>query len=204
MALAALPRRDDEARARLAGVARAARPVVPAGERALPVPGELGELIPTLRRGSVIAVSGAPGAGATSVALQLAAAATSAGEWAAAVELDASIGGLAAAEAGVALERFAVVRRVPPARWAAVVAALLDGIALVLAEVPPYARAGDARRLAARARERGVVLVGLGSWPAEATLRVCAESSEWRGLATRDLSVRVDGHGVPARAVMAV
>ena len=136
MALAALPRRDESARALLADVARAARPVVPAGERALPVPGELGELIPPLRRGSVVAVDGEPGAGATSVALRLAAAATAAGEWAAAVELHGSIGGLAAAEAGVALERFAVVRRVPPARWATVVAALLDGIGLVLAEVP--------------------------------------------------------------------
>jgi hypothetical protein len=202
VALAALPRRDESARALLADVARAARPVVPAGERSLAVPGELGELIPSLRRGSVVAVDGEPGAGATSVALRLAAAATAAGEWAAAVELHGSIGGLAAAEAGVALERFAVVRRVPPARWATVVAALLDGIGLVLAEVPPYARAGDARRLAARARERGVVLVGLGGWPAEATLRVRAEGSEWRGLATRNLKVRVEGHSVPARAVV--
>src|SRR5687767_13152813 len=141
---AALPRRDDEARARLAGVARVARPAVPAGERALAVPGELNELIPALRRGSVIAVDGEPGAGATSVALQLAASATAAGEWAAAVELHGSIGGLAAAEAGIELERFAVVRRVPPARWASVVAALLDGIGIVLAEVLPYARADDA------------------------------------------------------------
>jgi len=211
MALAALPRRDEPARTRLAEVGRAARPVVPAGERALPVPGELGELIPALRRGSVVAVEGEPGAGATSVALRLAAAATAAGEWAAVVELHGSIGGLAAAEAGVALERFAVVRRVPLARWAAVVAALLDGIGLVLAEVPPYARAGDARRLAARARERGVVLVGVGGWPAETALRVRAGGSHWRGLArgtgllaTRDLEVHVEGHGVPARAVVPV
>jgi hypothetical protein len=211
MALAALPRRDDPARVRLGEVGRAVRPVVPAGERALSVPGELGELIPPLRRGSVVAVVGAPGAGATSVALRLAAAATAAGEWAAAVELHGSLGGLAAAEAGIALERFAVARRVPPTRWAAVVAALLDGIGVVLAEVPPYARAGDARRLAARARERGVVLVGVGGWPAEAALRIRAEGSAWHGLArgtgllaTRDLKVSVDAHGVPAYAVIPV
>ncbi|MGI8796102.1 MAG: hypothetical protein ACR2IR_05905 [Acidimicrobiia bacterium] len=211
MPLAALPRRDEQARARLAETGEIARPIVHAGERALPVSGELGELIPALRRGSVIAVEGEPGAGATSIALRLAAAATAAGEWAAAVELHGSIGGLAAAEAGVVLERFAVARRVPPTRWAAVVAALLDGIGLVLAEVPPYARVGDARRLAARARERGVVLVGVGGWPAEAALRVWAEGSEWRGLgcgtgllAARDLGVRVEGHGVPAHGVVPV
>ena len=211
MALAALPRRDDEARARLGEAGEVSRPVVHAGERALPVPGELGELIPALRRGSVVAVEGETGAGATSVALRLAAAATAAGEWVAAVELHGSLGGLAAAEAGVALERFAVARRVPPTRWAAVVAALLDGIGLVLAEIPPSARAGDARRLAARARERGVVLVGVGAWPAEAALRVRAEGSQWRGLgrgtgllAARELGVRVEGHGVPTHAVVPV
>ncbi|MGQ0805756.1 MAG: hypothetical protein ACT4PI_18095 [Actinomycetota bacterium] len=215
MALAALPRRDEQARARLAETGEIARPIAHAGERVLPVPGELGELIPALRRGSVVAVEGETGTGATSVALRLVAAATAAGEWAAAVELHGSLGGLAAAEAGIALERFAVARRVPPARWAAVVAALLDGIGLVLAEVPPYARAGDARRLAARARERGVVLVAVqtigGGWPAEAALRVRTESSEWRGLArgtgllsARELGVRVEGHGVPAHAVVPV
>ena len=211
MPLAALPRRDEQARARLAEAGELARPVVHAGDRALPVPGELGELIPALRRGSVVAVEGETGAGATSVALRLAAAATAAGEWAAAVELHGSLGGLAAAEAGVALERFAVARQVPPTRWAAVVAALLDGVGLVLAEVPPYARAGDARRLAARARERGVVLIGVGGWPAEVALRVRAEGSEWGGLdrgsgllEARELAVQVEGHGVPAHAVVPV
>jgi hypothetical protein len=209
--LAGLPLRDESARARLTRAGEVARPVAHAGERALPVPGELGELIPVLRRGSVVAVEGETGAGVTSVALRLAAAATAAGEWAAAVELHGSLGGLAAAEAGIALERFAVARRVPPTRWATVAAALLDGIGLVLAEVPSCARVGDARRLAARARERGVVLIGVGGWPAEAALRVRAEGSQWQGLghgsgllAARELGVRVEGHGVPTHAVVPV
>ena len=157
--------------------------MVLAGERVLAVPGPLGALLPggAVQRGTVVAVDGDPGAGATTVALELAAAATAAGEWAAAIELDASLGGLAAGEAGVALERFAVVRRVPPARWAAVVAALLDGVSVVLAEVPAYARVGDARRLLARARERDAVLVAMGPWPAEAALRLRAGGSVWRG-----------------------
>jgi hypothetical protein len=208
VALAALPLRDERSREHLDNAARHARPVVLAGERVLVVPGPLGELLPggAVQRGTVVAVDGDPGAGATSVALELAAAATAAGEWAAAIELDASLGGLAAGEAGVALERFAVVRRVPRARWAAVVAALLDGVSVVLAEVPAYARVGDARRLLARARERGAVLVAMGPWPAEAALRLRAGGSVWRGLdagagalAERDQRVHVDGRGAAAR-----
>lgn len=187
--------------------------MVLAGERVLAVPGPLGALLPggAVQRGTVVAVDGDPGAGATSVALQLAAAATAAGEWAAAIELDASLGGLAAGEAGVELDRFAVVRRVPPARWAAVVAALLDGVSVVLAEVPAYARVGDARRLLARARERGAVLVAMGPWPAEAALRLRAGGSVWRGLdagagalAERDQRVHVDGRGAAARGIALV
>jgi hypothetical protein len=215
MAIATLPRRDEHAREHLELVARRARPVVLAGERLVPVAGHLGALLPggAVQRGSVIAVDGAPGSGAASVALQLASAATAAGEWVGAVELDpgaapaaGGLGGLAALEAGVDLDRFAVVRAVPPARWAAVVAALLEGIGMVLAEVPARVRLGDARRLLARAREQDVVLVALsgagGSWPGEASLRIRAEGSLWREpewgggvLGARDLRVRVDGRG---------
>jgi hypothetical protein len=208
VALAALPRRDERSREFLDNAAQHARPVVLAVERVLAVPGPLGELLPggAVQRGTVVAVDGDPGAGATGVAFQLAAAATAAGEWAAAVELDASLGGLAAGEAGVELERFAVVRRVPPARWAAVVAALLDGISVVFAEVPEFARIGDARRLLARARERGTVLVAIGRWPAEAALHLRAGGSLWCGLdlgagmlAGHDQRVHVEGRGVAGR-----
>ncbi|MEI8002129.1 MAG: hypothetical protein WCI50_12340, partial [Actinomycetes bacterium] len=165
-----LPRRDAAARAALAEAARRAQPVTGAHERRLSVPGALGARLPGggLRRGTTVAVGGAPGSGGTSAAFALAAAATAAGEWVAAVELGSSLGVLAAAEAGVDLTRFAVVRRVPPARWATVVAALLDGMGLVCAEVPSGVRAGDARRLVARARERDAVLVALevgAAWP---------------------------------------
>jgi hypothetical protein len=207
VALAALPLRDEQSRELLDRTARRARPVVLAGERVLAVPGPVGGLLPggAIQRGTVVAVDGDPGAGATSIVFQLAAAATAAGEWAAAVELDASLGGLAAREAGVVLDRFAVVRRVPPARCAAVVAALFDGISVVLTEVPAFARVGDARRLQARARERGAVLVTMGPWPAEAALRLRAAGSVWRGLgdgtgalAERDQRVHVDGRGAAA------
>jgi hypothetical protein len=87
-----------------------------------------------------------------------------------------------------------------------VVAALLDGVALVVAEVPD-GRAGvrpsDARRLVARARERGSVLVVQGAWPAEAALRLRAGGGPWSGLGdgtgvleVRELRVEVEGRGV--------
>jgi len=209
-----LPCRDDAARARLGAVADRTRPVTLARERSLPVAGSLGELLPgaALQRGTVVQVDGALGAGATSVALALAAAATQAGEWVGAVDLAGTLGAEAAAAAGVALERFPVVRLVPGAleRWAAVVAALLDGVGLVLAELPRHARVGDARRLAARARERGAVLVVLPTaaarWPGDVSLHLVAEGGSWSGLesgagllASRALRLRVEGRGAAAQ-----
>ncbi len=189
-------------------MARRGAPVVLARERLLSVPGPLGALLPggALQRGAVATVGGEPGAGVTSLALGLAAAATAAGEWAAAVDLSGTIGGLAAGEAGVDLSRFAVVRGVPNDRWATVVAALLDGVSLVMADVPRGLRVGDARRLVARARERRTVLVMVSSpahaWPADAGLRLWAEGGAWPGLepgqgvlAPRALRLRIEGRG---------
>ncbi|HEX5587379.1 MAG TPA: hypothetical protein VFZ17_08735 [Acidimicrobiia bacterium] len=217
MELAVLPRRDDEAREHLEQVGSLARPLVLARERSIELDEQLGALVPggALTRGSVLRVTGA---GATSVTFTLASAVTAVGEWAAVVELDSTLGALAAAEAGVALEQFAVVRRVPPARWATVVAALLEGVSLVVAEVPRGVRLGDARRLIARARERETVLVvheraaspfghGAGVWPAEAALTVRAVGGAWGDLVAdghltdRSLRVEVEGRGVAARAV---
>jgi hypothetical protein len=205
----ALPRRDPAARAHLDQVAGRGAPVVLARERVLSIPGPLGALLPggALQRGSVATVGGEPGSGATSLALGLAAAATAAGEWAAAVDLQGTLGGLAAAESGVELSRFAVVRGVPEPRWATVVAALLDGVSLVMADVPRGLRTGDARRLVARARERGTVLVMVSvsarAWPADAALRLWAEGGAWPGLepgrgvlAPRALRLRVEGRGI--------
>jgi hypothetical protein len=209
-----LPRRDDEARARLRAVAARARPFVAAGDRLLPVTGRIGELLPAggLQRGSTISVDGSPGSGSTTVALTLAAAATGAGEWAAVIDPARSqltgsqssgmLGARAAMAAGVELERLAVVQRVAPDRWAAVVAALLDGITVVVAAVPPHLRPGDARRLVARARERKAVLVAFGSWPVEAAVRVHTGRCTWSGLGagtglldTPDLHIEVEGKG---------
>ena len=184
------------------------RPVVLAGERRLAVPGPLGRILPGggLQRGSVVRVEGAAGSGATSLLLALLAAATAAGEWAAVVDGDGVLGGLAAAEAGVALDRLAVVRAVPAGLYGRVVATLLDGVAVVGATIPRGFRPADARRLEARARERAAVLVAAGSWPGEAALRLRAEHSSWSGLGRgegllgqRVLRVAVSGRGAAGR-----
>jgi hypothetical protein len=195
-------------RAELAEVAQRVRPVVLAGERRLAVPGPLGEILPGggLQRGSVVRIDGPAGSGATSLLLTFLAAATAAGEWAAVVDGDGVFGGLAAAEAGVALDRLAVVRGVPAALYGRVVATLLDGVTVVGATIPRGLRLADARRLEARARERAAVLVAVGSWPGEAALRLRAEHSSWSGLGCgegllgrRVLRVAVSGRGAAGR-----
>ena len=124
-------------------------PVLPALEALLPGAG--------LRRGTTVAVGAAPGvAGATSLALALAAGASQAGSWVAAVGLG-SLGLVAAAELGVALERLVMVAE--PGRdregWASVMGALVDGFDIVLVAALGRLRPADARRLVARVRERG-------------------------------------------------
>ena len=211
---AVVPRRDDAGRAHLAAVAATKTPLVLARDRSIVVPGPLATAVPSVQRGTVVAVGGAVGAGATSTVLGFAAAATAAGEWAAVVDGSGTLGGLAAAAAGVDLARLAVVRDVPRDRWSTVVAALLDGVTVVIAELPRGLRLGDARRLVARTRERASVLVALapeaGAWPAEASLRLDARGGPWSGLGAGDgvLEERVTtwevrGRGHAPRAVTA-
>jgi hypothetical protein len=106
------------------------------------------------------------------------------------VDGSGSLGGLAAAAVGVDLARLAVVRDVPRDRWSTVVAALLDGVSVVITELPRGIRLGDARRLVARTRERAAVLVTLApdarSWPAEASVRIDARGGIWSGLGAGD------------------
>jgi hypothetical protein len=188
-------------------VAERARPVTLAGERTLPVLPALAGLVPEggLRRGSTVAVEGV---GATTLALALGAAASAAGSWTAAVGLP-SLGLAAAAELGVVLERLVVVDP-PPDQWAAVVAALLDAVDVVHARPPRRSRVapGDARRLVARARERGAVLVGAAALgPVGADLRLEVRRVEWLGpagggagrLEARRVEVVAGGRGAAAR-----
>lgn len=167
------------------------RPVTLAEQRCLPVVEALEPLLvgAGLQRGSVVSVGGPPGAGATSLALALVAGPSAAGSWVAAVGLP-WLGLPAAAEAGVHLGRLALVPAPGPASWAGVVAALVDAFDVVLLCPERRARPNDARRLAARARERGAVLVLLGppgGWREGPDVVLRVTRSRWEGLG--------DGHG---------
>ncbi len=189
------PGDDGDGSRQVAGLRALAERVAPttlARERTLPVLPALSGLVGAgLGRGATATVAGPPGLGATSLAFALVAAATQAGSWAAVVGLPAAHAP-AAAHLGVALERLALV---PDAatlgHWPTVVAALLDGVDLVVAAVPPGLRPPDARRLVARARERGSVLIPLvppgASWVEGADVRLRVTGAAWLGLD--------DGHG---------
>ncbi|MEU7531415.1 hypothetical protein AB0A74_37180 [Saccharothrix sp. NPDC042600] len=178
-----------------------------ASARALPVRGELAEILPWggLRRGSTVSVRGS-----TSLLLTLVAEATAEGCWAAVVGLP-RCGALAAAELGVAVHRLALVPR--PGRDQGeverTVAALLDGFDLVSVAAPVTPAA--ARKLSARARHRKAVLLPFGiGWPG-ADVELRAAFSRWTGLGEghglltgRTVTVRASGRGAAARERTAV
>lgn len=192
----------------LAGVAGLAGAVCPASDladpagahgvdRLVPVSPELQPLLPGggLRRGSTVAVT----RGTSSLVLALLAGASAGGAWSAVVGMP-GLGLLAAAQAGVELERLALIPH-PGPEWATVVAALLDGLDLVVVAPPGPVPPRVASRLAARARQRGSVLLPYGGWEG-AALTLTAEPGEWEGLGAgrgrlrcRELTIIARGRG---------
>ena len=160
------------------------RPLTGAGERTLSVPEAFVSILPQggLQRGTMVATGGVA---ASSLALALAGPVTAAGSWVAMVGLE-QMGLLAAAELGVDLERVLLVANPDAATWAATVATLLDAVDLVLVRPPRPVAAGVQRRLGARARERGSVLIQVGGyagvWATAPDLVVSATSATWSGL----------------------
>lgn len=180
----------------------------PGAHRMLPVVPELSALLPGrgLRRGSTVAVAAgrsAPAGGSTSLLLALLAEASRSGSWCAVVGIP-SLGALAAAESGIDLERLALVPD-PGPDWPTVIAALIDGVDAVVVAVPGQIAPTIANRLAARARQRGSVLMPFGQWPgADVTLQVTA--SRWEGLTRgrgrlrrREVTILARGRGAAAR-----
>jgi hypothetical protein len=162
------------------------------------VAGPLGSLFPGggIRRGSVLAVSGVTGS--MSLLLALLAGAMTDGSWAAVTGMP-GVGMEAAEQAGVPLGRLIMVPQ-PGRCWMQVAAVLVDAVDVAVVCPPARCPPGDTRRLAARARQRGGVLVvyqpagGLvgcrgAPWPdaADFHLEVTGPPS-WRGLG--------QGHGV--------
>lgn len=172
-------------------------------EAVLPVLPGLADLLPggVLRRGSVLTVQGSG-----SLLLSLLAEASAQGSWCAEVG-SPLVGSAAAAEMGVALDRFVRVPA-PGERWPEVVASLLDGFDVVVVHPPARRTAQDdraVRRLSARTRERGAVLVATGPWEG-AGLGLAVTEQRWHGLgrghghlAAREVVVSAVGRGAAVR-----
>ncbi len=151
----------EDRRARLQLVADRVAPLALAHQRTLPLLPAVSDLFVggSLQRGLTVAVDGI---GATSMALVLAAGPSQAGSWTALVGTE-ELGLGAVAEAGIALERLLVVGPVDASTNAGVVAALVGAVDVVLVGSGLRFRPADLRRLSARLRESGSVLIQIGS-----------------------------------------
>lgn len=192
---------------RLARLAARVGPVSLAREHVLPVHHSLESLLGGgLQRGTTVAVSGV---GATTLGLVLAAGPASRGSWAAVVGWP-SLGLVAAHRAGVPLDRVAVVDEPPADQRASVLAALVGAFDVVLVPTSLQIGATHTRRLAARLRERGSVLVRVAGHrhaaradaAAGADLHLRVTAAAWEGLGAghghlqvRRVRVDLDGRG---------
>lgn len=176
--------------------------LITAERPSMAVPRELAPLLPDgLRRGGTTAVEGS-----TSLVLALLSHACDGGAWAALVGMG-DLGVLAAAQAGMDLGRMALVPT-PGPDAPTVIAALLDGVDVVV--VGPAAQLTDAdrRRLSARSRDRGSVLLPTSAW-AGADVTLTVEGGRWAGIGEGDgwlrahrLRVARRGRGVGAVPVV--
>jgi len=167
--------------------------------RVLPVARTLAGLLPSgaLDRGSTVVVGGS-----TALVLALLAEASRSGSWIGLVGLP-RVGVLAAHQLGLDLDRVVLVPA-PGPDGPTVVAALLDGVDVVVVGEAALTDA-DRRRLSARARERGAVLLSTTFWPG-AHVVLTVEASHWDGLGCgngrlrdRRLTVRGGGRGSAAQ-----
>ena len=174
------------------------------GGRVLPVVAPLARLLPAggLRRGTTVAVAAGPAA--TSLLWAVLVEASAGGAWVGVVGRP-DLGLVAAAEAGMRLDRLALVPA-PGPELMAVTSALLDGLDVVVTTVARPVPAGERQRLAARARQRGAVLCVLGPWPG-ADVQLSCTDARWGGvgaglhggsgrLGQRQVEVRVLGRGM--------
>ncbi|MCQ3808146.1 MAG: hypothetical protein OXB92_11350 [Acidimicrobiaceae bacterium] len=215
MAATATAESQVDRRARLQLVADRVAPLALAHQRTLPLLPAVSELFVggSLQRGTTVAVNGI---GATSLSLVLAAGPSQAGSWTALVG-DEGLGLAAAAEAGIALERLLVVSPVDPSTNVGVVAALIGAVDVVMVGPGLRFRHADLRRLSARLRESGSVLIQIGSSQIESSqtrsgrgpgvdVGVRVMTSQWSGLGdghgllrSRKVEVQTQGRGAATR-----
>jgi hypothetical protein len=194
----------------LAVLAERARPTSSSESQLLPVIPPLQGLFPGggLRRGTSIVITGegtsergtgrarATTRGLT-LCLSLLGAASSAGSWCAAVGL-CGLGAVAADDLGIDLGRLVLLPS-PGPKWAEATAVLLDGVDVVVLCPPFPVRPAMARRLLARTRDRGAVLIvvpGQAGWPEGPDLRLSVGNTRWDGIG------RGDGHLCRRRATV--
>lgn len=164
------------------------RPTVLSGERTLEVPESLQSLFPLggLARGSRVRIGGP---GSASVCMAIVSEASRRGSWVAVVGVGAW-GWSAAARAGLRLDRSVFVTPPPTSQWGTVVAALVDAVDVVIVDPTHQVTTSDARRLAARSRERGSVIIEVVvedgrrrfRWPSDPDLGLMVETVSWTGL----------------------
>lgn len=156
-----------------------------------------------LEPGKMVGLLGAPGLGLTRVGLSLLAA-SGRRSTVAVLDVRGWFCPLAAWESGIPPDHLVVVRCADRRRWPQVMAALLEGIPAVYAEVPQGIGDGDLRRLTAlaRARSTGVVVRPLADMlpPGVAHLTVRGRSIAWSGaregagrLESRRLTLEISG-----------
>lgn len=183
----------------LADAARRVAPLTLARSRRLEVAPAMTAVFPEgIQRGTTVGIAGAA---ALSVALAAAAGPTHAGSWLAVVGCrDLCPAGAEAL--GVALHRTVVVDEPPGGSWGSVLAALFDAFDVVIVDrahrssarhgvgaAPPSIASRDVGRLAARARERGTVVIDVGGvWPGAPDIGIDVVAQRWSGLG--------DGHGI--------
>ena len=204
-------------RAQLRAVAgRVQSTPVLASQRPRPVRGPYAEVFPHgLRPGASVAFTAARAsldAAALRGAITMAAGVVPPDGWVAAVGVP-SIGVLAAAEAGLALDHL-VFLAAPTSVWGTVAVAAVDAFDVVVLAVPARPKLAELRRLAGRARERGATVIATGAgartWGGEA--RLTTSDVTWEGvgdghgsLRTCRVTVDLDGRGaVRARQVSLV
>ena len=173
------------------------------GPARLPVP-----VLPALAGLVTLRTGGSYGVDSASLALALAAGASSAGEWVGFAGWP-DFGAEAAAQLGIRLDRTVLVPDTGD-HWLEVTAALVDVLRVVVLRPPALVDARSAGVLDARLRKRSSVLVVWGDWP-RCEARLSLEDARWAGpdhghgrLRSRQVRVAVRrGAAPPVRADLA-